>query len=464
MTNKSSDTLLEALSGILVGKQVSTENISEYLKFLCNRFNFDCCLTYDVDQNNNMHLKEHYASEDLQNKIQFSMESISADLQECVVQEGILYFDKHSAATPCEVKLLNSFCASSIVVSSVVDEAFQAYCFIILLNENDGHTLSEERMRELTLLLNILEKYVGVRMYQSKLALTQQTFENILDNTGIDIYVNDFYNHDILYVNKSMAAPYGGKHEFMKNKCWDTLFTGQHGPCEFCPQHKIIDDHGDPTKVYSWDYQRPFDGSWFRVFSAAFRWVDGRLVHMVSSADITENKQNEALIHYMANYDALTELPNRRMLVSECERRFKRAENREKTYLLFFDIDEFKAINDNYGHAAGDEFLVQLGKFFSSIPMLKNAVYRNGGDEFVALIGGDVTDANIRILANFIHERFKKPWVLKNGSAFCNTSIGVASYPEDGSVAEELVTKADQAMYYIKQSGGGDICFYYELP
>ena len=67
-------------------------------------------------------------------------------------------------------------------------------------------------------------------------------------------------------------------------------------------------------------------------------------------------------------------------------------------YLLFFDIDGFKKINDTFGHEAGDEFLVQLGQFFSGIPLLHDAIYRNGGDEFIAIIDGDKTEANIRNL------------------------------------------------------------------
>ena len=226
---------------------------------------------------------------------------------------------------------------------------------------------------------------------------------------------------------------------------------------------KLIDENGEPTKIYSWDYQRPFDGSWFRVFSAAFRWVDGRLAHVVSSADITDNKRNEALVEYLANYDSLTNLPNRRMLVKECERRIDKTQEGGEGYLLFFDIDGFKKINDTFGHEAGDEFLVQLGQFFSGIPLLHDAIYRNGGDEFIAIIDGDKTEANIRNLASFIHRRFAQPWRLKRGEVFCNVSIGVARYPEDGRTAEELLLKADQAMYKVKKAGGKGVLFGYEL-
>ena len=199
------------------------------------------------------------------------------------------------------------------------------------------------------------------------------------------------------------------------------------------------------------------------MFSAAFRWVDGRLAHVVSSADITDNKRNEELIQYLANFDSLTGLPNRRKLINDCDNMIGHMRDNAKAYLLFFDLDGFKAINDHYGHDSGDEFLVQLGEFFNGIPMLKNRMYRHGGDEFVALIDGSVTKDNIRSLVNFIHERFKRTWSLEKGQISCNTSVGVACYPEDGITSEVLIRKADHAMYEIKKKGGAGIRFYEEI-
>lgn len=83
--------------------------------------------------------------------------------------------------------------------------------------------------------------------------------------------------------------------------------------------------------------------------------------------------------------------------------------------------------------------------------MLEGSIYRNGGDEFVAIIDGDKTEDHIRNLAGFIHRRFNKPWQLRSGTVFCNVSIGVARYPEDGRKVEELLLKADQAMYRVKK-------------
>ena len=108
-----------------------------------------------------------------------------------------------------------------------------------------------------------------------------------------DIYVNSFDSHDMLYANESMAAPYGGIEHFEGKKCWQALYKDKTGECEFCPKKHLIDENGQPTKVYSWDYQRPFDKCWFRVFSAAFAWIDGQIAHVITSVDINHQKTIE---------------------------------------------------------------------------------------------------------------------------------------------------------------------------
>lgn len=114
-----------------------------------------------------------------------------------------------------------------------------------------------------------------------------------MNNMGVDIYVNSFDSHDMLYANESMAAPYGGIEHFEGKKCWQALYTDKTGECEFCPKRHLIDENGLPTKVYSWDYQRPFDKCWFRVFSAAFAWIDGQMAHVITSVDIDHQKKIE---------------------------------------------------------------------------------------------------------------------------------------------------------------------------
>ena len=462
MPQQTHDALILELASLLVGRQVDTDAVDRALALLCAGFSFDRGMVYQVDHFNYFHLMEHCYTGQAP-KEQFDFSDLRPEYRSALAHEQVTYIRRQTCDSPCHAALLALFSADTLVVAPVADEHLRIHGLIVF-GSAQADALTESARNGLECLLSMLTRYVGVRMYQNKLVLAQTSLESILDNTGIDIYVNDFYSHDILYVNRSMAAPYGGQEQFMGKKCWQTLFPGQSGPCAFCPQTQLIDENGEPTKVYTWDYQRAFDGSWFRVFSAAFRWVDGRLAHVVSSADITDNKQKEALIEYMANYDALTGLPNRRMLISACERYIDRADEGEPGYVLFFDIDGFKAINDSLGHDAGDAFLKQLGEFFSGIPLLKDAIYRNGGDEFVAVLGGaGVTKDQIQHLASFILHRFQSPWALEGGDVICGVSVGVACFPEDGHTADELLRKADLAMYRVKNGGGGGFCFASQL-
>lgn len=463
MSDQLGSAFLSELANLLQGIQVESKSVAQALELICAAGGFDSGGVYELDSADQYCLMEQYTPQGALLCKSFPSKAHMPTDGKYPDPQSVYSVVRRAENHPAERAILERYKAEALVLAPVWDENWDTYGFVVLLN-TVARSAGEVDVTALTAPLSMLVRYVGVRMYKRKLDQAQLALENVLDNTGIDIYVNDFVTHDILYVNRSMAAPYGGREQFMGQKCWAVLFPGQTGPCEFCPQGKLIDEEGMPTKVYTWDYQRVFDGSWFRVFSAAFRWVDGRLAHVVSSADITDNKVKEKLIENLANYDQLTKLPNRRMLLEECERRIKNATDTEQGYILFFDIDGFKAINDTYGHDAGDEFLIQLGEFFVTIPMLKDAIYRNGGDEFVAVLGGEgVTKANVYSLAHFIHSRFLNPWKLKKGDVRCNTSIGVACYPEDGRAGDVLLQKADMAMYLAKKSGGGKVCFAHEL-
>ncbi len=463
MNHPSKDSLILTLAEMLVEKQVRSAIVDSSLKLIGDAFSFDGGLVYEIDQSNEFNLREHYRTDNIPLIGKFPVDAIDSGFRHHMAVSVLSHFGRNDHNGTGERQLLDILSVHQATVFSIVDENGRISGLIVFFKNDPEKTLSEHDVNTLSVLLAMLGRYIGVRVYQNKLSFAKNSLGSILDNTGIDIYVNDFFTHEVLWVNKSMAAPYGGVSEFVGKRCWQVLFPGQNGPCEFCPQKKIIDEEGNPTKVYVWNYQRPFDGSWFRVFSASFRWVDGRLAHVVTSADITENKRNEELIQYMANYDPLTGLPNRRKLINDCDVLIDHVGDQVKGHVLFFDLDGFKPINDRYGHEAGDEFLTQLGAFFTGIPMLKNRIYRHGGDEFVALIDGAVTKDHIRSLVNFIHERFKKAWPLKKGEVFCNVSVGVACYPEDGTTSEELIHKADQAMYEIKKTGGAGICFCEEM-
>ncbi|MGF6376743.1 diguanylate cyclase (GGDEF)-like protein [Clostridiales Family XIII bacterium PM5-7] len=457
--------LVVRLAELLSEKGVSSEKINNALALMCEGFSFDYGLVYEINQQKMFNLKESWNESTATVATELLLDDLAPKCREKMVEQGIVHLDKEQVDGQFMCDLSTFFSMDSGVILSISEKEGTINGLLVFGNVVERTpVISDDRKGMLTTALSILASYVDTRILENKLGFARISLESVLDNTGIDIYVNDFNTHEILYVNESMAAPYGGKENFMGKECWKALYEGQTGPCDFCPQKKLIDEEGKPTKTYTWDYERAMDGSWFRVFSSAFRWVDGRLAHVVSSADITDNKKNEATIRYMANFDSLTNLPNRRKLVEDFERRIEEATENDKAFVLFFDIDGFKNINDTYGHDAGDEFLINLGKFFSELPMLAGSIYRNGGDEFVGIISGEhATEEKVRELVDTIHQRFQQCWPLAKGDVFCGISAGVSCYPVDGTAAEPLLQNADQAMYKAKKSGGGAICFAYEL-
>ena len=445
---------IKKLTDLLIDNDIDEYTIETALSIICNTFSFVSGAVYETDDIRFFYKKETYSRGlDLPNRVSYIISNIHGKADQSI---HFIVRDTYEPST--EFNILDVFHTENLIIVPLTNTESQG--FLVFTCDNESRELNSYQKRNLFIMTGLISRYIITRIGENKVKLMQVTYESIMDSTGIDIYVNDFYTHDILYVNKSMAIPYGGKEVFEGRKCWEVLFPGQTGPCDFCPQKYIIDENEKPSSVYTWDYQRAFDGAWFRVFSSAFYWIDGRLAHVVSSANITDNKQKEELIQYMANYDELTSLPNHRKLLKDGERIIEYIEEHEKMFLLFFDIDGFKAINYNYGHDEGDNFLIELSQFFKGIPMLKDCVYRKGGDEFVAIIHGKgITKMNVTNLSRFIHSRFQKTWILNKATVKCDVSIGVACYGEDAVTMKELLYISDMAMYQAKKKGPGNICY-----
>lgn len=182
--------------------------------------------------------------------------------------------------------------------------------------------------------------------------------------------------------------------------------------------------------------------------------ADGTISHyMAIKEDITDKKRSEERIHFLANFDSLTGLPNRFQLKERLKYALKMAKrNSEKLSVIFLDIDHFKEINDTLGHDAGDALLIGLSKHFTSILREVDTVSRIGGDEFIFLLPN--TDASG---ASHIAEKLLKiietPCDYDGNDLLVTGSIGIAIYPTDGLDRQTLFKNADTAMYMAKESG-----------
>lgn len=177
--------------------------------------------------------------------------------------------------------------------------------------------------------------------------------------------------------------------------------------------------------------------------------------------DITAQKQAEDDLRYLANYDALTGLPNRALLMDRILHGIETAKREKRSLALcFIDLDRFKQINDSLGHDIGDLLLKQVAKRLSTILRLTDTVARLGGDEFVVLLESYKNDDNISHVARKMLKSIGEPMRLGVHSVSVSPSIGIAVYPEDAADAGELLKHADVAMYHAKDLGRNNFQFF----
>jgi diguanylate cyclase (GGDEF)-like protein/PAS domain S-box-containing protein len=180
--------------------------------------------------------------------------------------------------------------------------------------------------------------------------------------------------------------------------------------------------------------------------------------------DVTEKKKTEEIIWRQANFDALTGLPNRRMLRDRLDHEIKKAQrSSESLALLFIDLDRFKEINDTLGHHVGDELLIEASRRLECCVRESDTIGRLGGDEFTVLVGQLHSTLDVERLANAIIEKLAEPYQLGDELVTSSASIGIAVYPDDATQSAQLLQYADQAMYAAKGQGGGRFSFFTPL-
>jgi len=188
---------------------------------------------------------------------------------------------------------------------------------------------------------------------------------------------------------------------------------------------------------------------------------DTRIGFVLASKDVTDYKQAEEKIQYLATHDSLTGLPNRLMFMKLLNYSIQSAKrNKKHLAVLFVDLDRFKIINDSKGHDVGDQLLQVIALRYKQILRAADAVSRQGGDEFVILIEDVHKLSDLKLVANSILASTYEPVVLLGDECRVTASIGISIYPQDGEDAQLLMKHADIAMYCAKEEGKNDFQFY----
>jgi diguanylate cyclase (GGDEF)-like protein/PAS domain S-box-containing protein len=246
-------------------------------------------------------------------------------------------------------------------------------------------------------------------------------------------------------INRNPRMFSSGEHDTaFWNEMWQTLLQGRAW-------------HGDVVN-------RRRDGSLFCVVQNITPLYNdqGALTHFLAvQQDVSEKKELEREIKYLAYHDVLTGLPNRMLFQDRMQLAITQAK-RDKTELalLFVDLDGFKSVNDSYGHAAGDRLLQMVAERLRACVREGDTVARLSGDEFTVLLRDISDDEGVQRIAAKIAESIACPYEMGEYHATVTASIGISLYPQHATGVEKLMIYADEAMYRAKQAGKNSFQFY----
>lgn len=232
-------------------------------------------------------------------------------------------------------------------------------------------------------------------------------------------------------------------------------------PEDFKKQRTLLKEHG---MLQGFRMQvRCYDKTliWVQDTTQVIRNNKGEVYYQGSFEDITKRKHMEEEIKHMANHDALTNLPNRRLFNERIQLEMAHARrNQQKLGVLLFDLDGFKDVNDTLGHTTGDQLLKILSKRLIKIMRESDTIARMGGDEFLVLLPGIDNSKDAAKTAQRIIKVVREPFSFNGYKIHLTTSIGIAFYPENGKDVDTLVKNADIAMYRAKRQGGDRYHYY----
>ncbi len=262
-------------------------------------------------------------------------------------------------------------------------------------------------------------------------------------------------SHRFISVNPAFTRMTGWRREEALGRSASLLDCSQHPPEHY---HAIRDELARSGHWRGELWQRRRNGEEFlsKVEVSEIRDGSGVRTHFVSViTDITDRKRAEQELRYLANYDALTGLPNRTLLTERIGHAIIRARRgNRKVAVLFLDLDRFKHVNDSMGHATGDRMLKAAGGRLRHVVREGDSVARLGGDEFTVVLENIGSAAEAERVAEKIIAAFEEPLELDNGQeVVISPSIGIALHPDHGQVPSDLLKFADTAMYQAKDHG-----------
>lgn len=299
----------------------------------------------------------------------------------------------------------------------------------------------------------------SVAVYANQKERSIRLFETVLLASPDHNYILDL-NGKFLYANKSMADQCGKKIQQMIGKSIIEL-----GLIEVVEVEQAVKNAIQEKTAVRGEIRYPSQSgntTFYEYILTPIFDPNGEVEAIAGTErDITERKTSEEAAWHRANYDHLTELPNRSLFRDRLEQQIKNSERTGKIAALFFiDLDNFKTANDTHGHDAGDQLLQQTASRIKSCIRQNDTVARLGGDEFTVILTEFEQITDVKKIANKILKELAKPCLIHGDKVHISGSIGISLVPQDATDTENLISCADQAMYEAKNKGRNQFRFF----
>jgi diguanylate cyclase (GGDEF)-like protein/PAS domain S-box-containing protein len=275
----------------------------------------------------------------------------------------------------------------------------------------------------------------------------------VLENSSEGMLVTD-ENNLIIAVNPAFSSITGYSFDEVQGKNPKILSSGRQDKAFYQAMWQELNTTGH-WQGEIWDKRK--NGEIYAKFLTinTIRNEAGSVYRYVALfTDITEKKQSDELIWRQANFDMLTELPNRQMFSDRLKQEIMKSERAHLPLaLLLIDLDEFKEVNDTLGHAMGDILLQEAALRIADCVRATDTVARLGGDEFTVVLSQLADNTRAEDIAQKILAKLAEPYHLGSKVTYISASIGITLYPNDATDIESLIKNADQAMYLSKSQG-----------
>lgn len=327
-------------------------------------------------------------------------------------------------------------------------------CFTVYYHNNvspDQHKIA---------LIESAAKLLGMTIERTRAQEELTLAASIYNNISEAVLVSDA-EHKIIACNPAFTQMTGYSLEDIHGKNPSLLYSERH-PAEFFKNiwEAVYQQNFWQGEVWNQRKNGEVFLTWLTI--NAIRHEDNKIQrYVVMGSDITGKVRSDELIWRQANYDFLTDLPNRYMFQDRLEQEIRKSIRQSSLLgLLFIDLDHFKDVNDTLGHPVGDQLLIQAAERINNCVRDSDTVARMGGDEFTVILPKLSSPLDGEKMAEKIISKLAEPYFIVDETIYIQASIGISFCPSDTTDVDQLISNADQAMYASKTSGRNRLSYF----